>query len=337
MRSEDFNQCSGNDYLMKITFDKNSLLNSFPIKWEWLFDEDYFRLSKLIDCILKTSGNDYLMKITFDCFFSQTTLGLSVGMIIWWRLLSTLWTRSRLTSQQWEWLFDEDYFRQCWIFVYAIAMVKWEWLFDEDYFRLNWSHDSACCAVGMIIWWRLLSTLLELDLTSFGFVGMIIWWRLLSTFFKPCVHDFLQKSGNDYLMKITFDIYSGLEQNFEIVGMIIWWRLLSTYCEKKILQFFQKWEWLFDEDYFRPHPHPWNIYFGAVGMIIWWRLLSTEFLSNACYFFQVGMIIWWRLLSTQMFQIFSSCTSGNDYLMKITFDKKKPIASPADKMVGMII
>ena len=35
----------------------------------------------------------------------------------------------------WEWLIDEDYFRQKFRSSYMRSM-QWEWLIDEDYFRL---------------------------------------------------------------------------------------------------------------------------------------------------------------------------------------------------------
>ena len=80
---------SGNDYLMKITFDESFVFYRLLIKWEWLFDEDYFRLNHKMPLCAR----------------------YAVGMIIWWRLLSTKSPPVIYKLRAWEWLFDEDYFR----------------------------------------------------------------------------------------------------------------------------------------------------------------------------------------------------------------------------------
>ena len=125
------------------------------------------------------------MKITFDfCDMPPGYFTNFVGMITWWRLLSTHYLSQQSQIEiLWEWLLDEDYFRQR-ILAHVYYNRLWEWLIDEDYFRQRMYKDRYLYhRVGMINWWRLLSTIIMAgQIKSINGVGMINWWRLLSTF-----------------------------------------------------------------------------------------------------------------------------------------------------------
>ena len=122
---------------MKITFDNKRLGLCCLTWWEWLIDEDYFRQS---------------------CS-AQQRFRRWVGMINWWRLLSTfIPVCPDLSGRPWEWLIDEDYFRHCLV-------------------------ANKCCGyvVGMINWWRLLST----HLNRVHNMGLVWEWLIDEDYFRP--------------------------------------------------------------------------------------------------------------------------------------------------------